>query len=170
MPNYDRRWYDRDAGCQGIVEQIEKIAQPEIREFCARILIHYCERIRTMLRARTGDNHLELGLSGLQSLYLAKKEHRRWYDQEPVLQKSFGSLYSLSNEGLYSLSSQLIDTVRLIALYGFIYGRMDQKPTKEDMMNITKTSLNEGKEAGETLVADIVGKDLYDSLMPEFQG
>jgi hypothetical protein len=110
-----------------------------------------------------------MGLPALQGLYMAKREQRRWYDKEPILQKAIGTMYSLPKDGLSVLSFKLLDTFGLIAMYSFVCDQLGQDPTVRDLLNIVLTGLQEGKDEAEEVLSDIVGKDLYDAFSQEFK-
>ena len=168
-PVTNRRWYDKEPTCTKLVEQMKGIRHTEVREFAAKCLLHFTERVRKLVQAQQGGGGpVSLGLPALQGLYMAKREHRRWYDEEKILQKAIGGLYGLPKEGLTALSFKLYDTFGLMAMYSFVCDQLGQDPTVDDLLNIAKTGLQEGKEEAEELLADIVGKDLYDAFSQEF--
>ena len=161
-----RRWYDQEPACEPLLQQLSSIQSGEIREFCARMIIHFTERIRALLEPNGAPR--SLGLPALQDRFLARQERRRWYDPDPVLQKAIGGLYSLPPEGLSALSFRLGDTLGLIALYDYVCERLQQAPVTEELVEITQASLQAGQEEAQEVLQEIIGKDLFKALAKDF--
>src|SRR5262249_3038693 len=110
-----------------------------------------------------------IGLPGLEYLYKFGTQRRRWYDQDSVIQKAVGMLYTLPPEGLVAMGFKLGDTFGLIGVYDAICQELNQHPSIHDMVAISKLALNEGKESAETLLASIVGEDIYYSVSSQLK-
>lgn len=167
MPVPDqRRWYDQERSCHRLFKQMQQMPQPEIREFCGRVIIHFCERLRKEMSKKGagafGVN--SIGAPAISSLYRFGEKRRRWYDDEPVLHKAAGMMYTLSQAGLSVLGYKLGDTFGLIQVYAQVCDQVEQLPDVKDMANICTTSLQAGMEEAEEVLISIVGKELYVSL------
>jgi hypothetical protein len=165
----DRRWYDQEPACPRLLAQLKEIPQEEIREFCGRIIIHFCDKIRKDLQSRTklatGMN--SLGSSALSGLYRFGVKERRWYDESPILKKAIGLLYALPKQGLSIISHKLGDTFGLLQIYSTVCSQVDQVPETKYLVQIAGTALKVGKAEAEEMLVEIVGHDLYYSLCSE---
>jgi hypothetical protein len=164
--HWDRRWYDQEIYCHRLLEHIKDMPQPELREFCARVLIHFADRLRKEI-SRKGANTMgvnSIGAPAISSLYKFGEKRRRWYDQEPVTQKAVSLLYTLPRDGLSALGFKLGDTFGLLQVYAAVCDQVDQTPDMKEMTNICTTSLQAGVKEAEEVLVDIVGKDLYESI------
>lgn len=144
---------------------------PLVKEFSAKCLLHVADQIRSLIQAKRGElAPLSLGLPALQGMYKGKREHRRWYDEDPIMQKAFAAMYSLPTAGLTVLSFKISDTMGLIGIYDYVCQQIGQEPSVRDLFNITKSGLEEGKDEAEQILKDIVGIELYDAFSREYQG
>jgi hypothetical protein len=167
-----RRWYDQEMTCTRLMEQIREMPQPECREFSARVVIHFAEKIRKEIlhKGRHSAKVSSIGATGITGLYNFGHETRRWYDDDPAIQKAAGLLYGLPAEGLSVVGFKLGDTIGLIQVYASVCEQIAQSPDLGDLTKICTTSLQAGrKEAEETLIS-IVGQELYDSVSPDISG
>ena len=163
-----RRWYDQEIICTRLMDQIRDMSQPECREFCARVVIHFAEKLRKELqqKGRHSANVSSIGAIGISGLYNFGHEKRRWYDQDAAVQKAASLLYGLPAEGLTVMGFKLGDTIGLIQVYSTVCEQIAQAPDLAVLTKICTTALQAGrKEAEETLI-EIVGQDLYDSIGP----
>lgn len=162
----NRRWYDQEASCPRLLEQIRDIPQAEIREFCARVMINFGEKVRKEINERDKRNLAvnSIGQQGLTALYRYGEEKQRWYDRDPVLHKAVGVFYTLSAEGLGLVGFKLGDTFGLLQVYGTVCAQLDQPPNMKEMAQIATTALNTGTQEAEEILVALVGQDLYNSL------
>lgn len=165
----DRRWYDQEPTCPKLLAQIQDMPQEEIREFCARIIIHFSEKIRKELQTRTkmASGMNSLGSSAVSGLYRFGRKERRWYDENPILKKSIGQLYGLPKQGLATITQKLGDTFGLLQIYSDVCTQVEQQPETKYLVQISVTALKVGKAEAEEMLIDIVGQDLYHSLCSE---
>lgn len=166
-PQKTRRWYDKDPGCSRLILLIKEMKQRSLQQVSGRLIKHFVEKMLNQLRGK--GQPVSLGLPAIQELYMAKKNRRRWYDNDEVLIDAIGDLYSLPEHGLSALSFQLNDTLELLVIYGFACERMEAEPDINDIRDIIKTGVYDGKPEAEDLVAEIIGKDLYETLTWELQ-
>ena len=169
----DRRWYDSEPACSKLVLQLKNIQQPEIRDFCAKVMIHFCERIRKAIaeREKFTSRVKSLGVSGLSSLYKGRNRMRRWYDNLPEgkgTQQAIGQLYTLPMEGLTAIGFKLGDTFGLMQIYSAVCYHLEQPPSQEVMIDIALTALQSGQKEAKEVLISIVGQELYDALSQEF--
>ncbi len=169
LPTKARRWYDQDPTCIRMILVIREISQPEIREASSRLLLQMAEKILHQIQQNTRGGPVSLGLPAIQELFLSRREQRRWYDIEPTLKKAVGTLYSLPSVGLSALAFQLTDTMELLMIYSYACQRLDQPPTAEDLTEIIKTTLFEGRDIAEDLLTNIIGQDIFETLNWELQ-
>jgi hypothetical protein len=162
----NQRWYDQEPACPSIFKQIQRMPQPEMREFCARVLINVCEKLRKDIQHKMKDSAdvSSLGVSAVTSRYGYGQYKRRWYDDEPVLHKAIGMLYSLPHGGLSALGFILKDTVDLIEVYAEICYQVEQPINMADISRITTITLQQGRKEAEEILIGLVGKDLYQSI------
>lgn len=167
----NNRWYDLDPACPRLIKQIQGMQQPEIREFSARILINFCEKLRKEIHIKGKKNQgvNSIGVSALTGLYRFGHKKRRWYDKDPVLHKAVGMLYSLPDVGLSVIAYKLGDTFGLLQVYSLVCTQVDQQPDMADLTKIATTSLKTGKEEAESILISLVGKDLYTALSPQVE-
>ncbi|MCE3235510.1 MAG: hypothetical protein K0Q50_1690 [Vampirovibrio sp.] len=165
----NNRWYDRDPACPRLIKQIQGMQQPELREFCARTLINFCEKLRKEIQLKDRKNRgiNSIGLTALTGLYRFGQRRRRWYDQEPALHKAVGMLYSLPEIGLSVIAYKLGDTFGLLQIYSIVCSQVDQPPNMKDIAKITTTALKTGKEEAESILVSLIGSDLYRALSPK---
>jgi hypothetical protein len=162
----DRRWYDREPACSNLLMPLKGIYQPEVRDFSARIMIHFCERLRKSLASKDklSSRVKSLGVNALTSIYNFRNHNRRWYDHSPELHKALSYLYTLPEGGLGVIGHKLGDTFGLLQVYSAVCHQLGQVPAQQEMTKIALTALKSGqKEAEEVLVA-IVGRDLYNAI------
>jgi len=159
-----RRWYDQEPNCTKLLVHVRTIKDDEVRLYCARMISHFTEGVRKEIQYKNTAGITSIGLPGLEYLYKFGTQRRRWYDQEQVIQKAVGMLYTLPPEGLVAMGFKLGDTFGLIGVYDTVCAEIGQPPSIHDIIAISKTALNEGKEAAETLLASIVGEDIYYSV------
>jgi hypothetical protein len=148
------------------MDQIREMPQAECREFCARVVIHFAEKVRKELqqKGRHSAKVSSIGATGITGLYNFGHETRRWYDQDSAIQKAASLLYGLPMEGLSVVGFKLGDTIGLIQVYSSVCEQIAQLPDLAVLTKICTTALQAGrKEAEETLI-EIVGQDLYDSV------
>ncbi len=162
----DRRWYDQEKSCPRLISQLRDIPQTEVREFCARVLINFCEKLRKEIHERDKRTLAvnSMGHSGIQGLYRYGEEKRRWYDQDPVLHKAVGSLYSLNPEGLGIIGFKLGDTYGLMQIYATVCQQIEQPPDLKEMARIATTALKTGTKEAEEILVGLIGQDLFNSL------
>lgn len=146
------------------------MTQPECREFCARVIIHFAEKIRKEIlqRGRHSAKVSSIGALGITGLYNFGHESRRWYDQDQTIQKAVGLLYGLPLEGLSAVGFKLGDTIGLIQIYASVCEQVDQAPDPANLTKICTTALQAGRREAEEILISIVGQDLYDSVTPAF--
>jgi hypothetical protein len=162
----NRRWYDQEASCPKLLKQIQGMPQPEIREFCGRVLINFTEKVRKEINERDKRNQEvnSIGHVAIQVLYRYGEEKGRWYDQDPVLHKAVGTLYTLNLEGLGIVGFKLGDTFGLFQIYATVCAQLDQPADMREMARIATTSLIVGTREAEEILVNLVGQDLYNSL------
>jgi hypothetical protein len=162
----NRRWYDQEASCPKLLKQIQGMPQPEIREFCSRVLINFAEKVRKEINGRDKRNNEvnSIGHVAIQVLYRYGEEKERWYDKDPVLHKAVGSLYTLNLEGLAIVGFKLGDTFGLLQIYGTVCDQLDQPADIREMARIATTALKAGTREAEEILVHLVGQDLYNSL------
>lgn len=149
-----------------MITQIRGMAQPEMRQFCARVLLHFEEKLRKELHLK-GKKELDvssLGIPALSGLYQFGSQKRRWYDREPILHKAVGGLYAFSLESLGLMGFKLGDTFGLLQIYSIVCRELEEPPVQADMAKICTTALKTGVSEARELLMSIVGKDLYHSL------
>ena len=165
-----RRWYDQEPNCTKLLVHLRTMKDDEVRLYCARMINHFGEGVRKEIQHKNTAGVTSIGLPGLEYLYKYGTQRRRWYDMEQSIQKAVGILYTLPPEGLVAMGFKLGDTLGLIAVYDMVCAEINQKATMHDLVNISKKALNEGKEEAETLLASIVGEDIYYSLGTQMRG
>ena len=156
-----RRWYDQEPNCTKLLVHLRTIRDEDVRLYCARMISHFAEGIRKEIQHKNNSGVTSIGLPGLEYLYKFGTHRRRWYDQEQIVQKAVGALYTLPPEGLVAMGFKLGDTFGLISVYDAVCAEIRQKASVHDLVGISKTTLNEGKEQAEKLLASIVGEDVY---------
>lgn len=159
-----RRWYDQEPLCTKMLSNLHEIKQPEVVEFCIKIIDHFAENIRRQIQIKNSSGVTSIGLSGLKHLYNYRREHRRWYDSEPEIQRIVGVLYTLPPEGLISLGFTLGDTIGMINIYAGVCAEIEEEPKTTDLMEITKAAVEDGKEHAMGLLKELVGDDLFDAV------
>jgi len=162
----NRRWYDREPVCSNLIVQLKNIQQPIVQDFCAKMLIHFCERIRKELAAqdKVSSRVKSLGVNALPSLYKAQSQRNRWYDHLPEVQKAVGQVYTLSHQGLSIVGYKLGDTFGMLQIYATVCHQLEQTPSQQEMTNITMTALQSGKSEAEDTLVSIIGQELYTNL------
>lgn len=162
----NRRWYDQEDACPRLLTQIQGMPQLEIREFCARVLLNFGEKLRKGIQERDKRNLdiSPIGHAAIQRLYRYGEQRRRWYDDEPGLHKAVGVLYTLNPEGLKILGYKLGDTFGLLQVYATVCAELDQAPDLKAMGHIATTALQTGVQEGEEILVSLIGRDLYNSL------
>lgn len=170
MASSRQRWYDQEPACARVLEQIHAIHHPEIQDTCGRIIIHLAERIRKLLsKSYSGAGLSSMGPLGLSSLYRFGQHSRRWYDTRPTLLKAVSVIYRLPPQGLSALGYKLGDTFGLIQIYANVCTQLGQEPTDSDIIQICKTAFQDGPEEAEDVLANIIGKELYDALIGDMR-
>jgi len=169
----ERRWYDCEPACSKLILQLEDIQQPEIRDFCAKVMIHFCERVRKAIadKDKFSSRVKSLGFSALNSLYKGRTRTRRWYDnlpEEKETQRAINQLYTLPQEGLTVIGFKLGDTFGLMQIYSAVCYHLGQIPSQREMTQIALTALQSGKKEAEEVLIAIVGQELYDALSLQF--
>jgi hypothetical protein len=166
----NRRWYDKEITCHRLMEQIRAMPQPEVREFCARVVIHFAEKLREEIHKKGKKGMLNsLGAPAIAGLYRFGHQKRRWYDRDPVLHKAAGYFYMLPLEGLAAIGFKLGDALGLIQIYALVCSQVDEKPDMAEMIRISKTAMQAGKAEAEAILISIIGKELYQSLTVTLQ-
>jgi hypothetical protein len=162
----ERRWYDNEPACTRLIIQLKGMQHPEIRDFAARIMIHFSERLRKALSSKDklSSRVNSLGVGALTSLYKFGSYKRRWYDHAPELHKAIGQLYTLPHEGLSVIGFKLGDTFGLLQVYSAVCYQLGQLPAQKEMTKIALTALQSGKKEAEEALIAIVGRDLYEAL------
>jgi len=170
-PRMKRRWYDQDPACPRILNQIQGIPQPEVREFCARLMVNLCEKLRKEIQHREKDtsNISSLGMSALTARYWYGQNKRRWYDSELVLHKAIGMLYSMPQIGLSVIGYMLKDAVELVEIYAVVCQQVEQPPNMAELSRIATTALKSGRQEAEAILIGLVGKDLYRAIYSSLQ-
>jgi hypothetical protein len=165
-----RRWYDQEVSCTRIMQQIRDMAAPECREFSARVLIHFAEKLRKEIlqKGKHSAKVSSIGATGITGLYNFGHETRRWYDQYPTVQKAASLLYGLPSEGLSVLGFKLGDTIGLIQVYAAVCEQVPQQPDLTDLTKICTTALQAGRKEAEDILISIVGQELYASVNPDY--
>ncbi len=163
---HNRRWYDQEPACTLLLKQIQDMPQPEVRTFCARIIINFSEKLRKAIHQKRAEGvHLgSVQQSALSSLYKFGYEKNRWYDKEPSLYMAVATFYTLPPEGLAALGFQLGDTFGLILIYARVCHQLGHPPETADLVKICMTALQVGIQEGSAVLIDLVGQDLYESL------
>lgn len=166
-----RRWYDKDPACPRIFRQIEGIPQPEVREFCARLLVNVCEKLRKEIQHRVKDssNISSMGVTALTARYWYGQNKRRWYDDELVLHKGIGMLYSMPQIALSVIGYVLKDAVELVAIYAVVCQQVEQPPSTAELSKIATTAMKSGRQEAEAILIGLVGKDLYRAIHSSVQ-
>lgn len=162
----NQRWYDQEPSCSRLIQEIREISQPEIREFCGRVLINFGDKVRKEINERD-KRHLavnSIGQQGLSALYRYGEERERWYDQDSVLHKAIGIFYTLSPEGLGIVGFKLGDSFGLLRVYATVCQQLGQPPGLKEMASIATTALNVGTQEAEEVLVELVGLDLYQSI------
>ena len=136
----------------------------EVQEFCGRMLNHFAEQIRKQIQYKNHAGITSIGVEGIQQLYQFKRNQRRWYDQVKPVQKAVAAMYTLPPEGLTALSFAVGDTLGLISVYSQVCYEVDQIPMIQDLVTISKKSLQEGKDSAIDFVKELVGDDLFEAL------
>ncbi len=162
----NRRWYDNEPACTRLLEQLKGTQHPEIRDFAARIMIHFCERLRKELanKDKLSSRVNSLGVEGLTSLYRFGSQKMRWYDESPDVHKAIGYLYTMPMEGLSVIGFKLGDTFGLLQVYSAVCYQLGQAPAQAEMTKIALTALESGREDAEEALISIVGKELYEAF------
>lgn len=162
----DRRWYDTEPACTRLLVPLKGIYQPEIRDFSARIMIHFCERLRKSLASKDklSSRVKSLGINALGSLYKFSSHKRRWYDHSVEIHKAMGYLYTLPEEGLAVIGYKLGDTFGLLQIYSAVCHQLGQIPAQTEMTKIALTALQSGREEAEEVLVAIVGRELYEAI------
>src|SRR5689334_23067502 len=142
-----RRWYDQEPACSRLLSQVREMQQDEMREFCVRLMIHFCDKIKKELHAvsRQSSGMHSLGSTAVTGIYQYGKRSRRWYDRNPVLKQGIGQLYTLPLNGLNTLSAKLGDTFGLLQIYSTVCTQIDQPPETRYMLQIAVTALRVGR-------------------------
>lgn len=149
-----------------LLGQVKDMPQPEVRTFCARIIINFAEKLRKAIHQKKAEGvHLgSVQQSALASLYKFGYEKNRWYDKEPSVYMAVATFYTLPPEGLSALGFQLGDTFGLIQIYAKVCDQLGHPPETGDLVKICMTSLQVGVQEGSAVLIDLVGHDLYESL------
>lgn len=163
-----RRWYDQEPSCSRLLAQMNGMPHEEMREFCARVLVNFAEKLRKDMHRKGSlkPSVNSIGVPAITSLYRFGFKKRRWYDKNLTLHKAVGELYMLPPEGLAVLGFKLGDTFGLLQVYSSVCSQVEQEPELADMTLISTKSLQDGKKEAEDVLIAIVGKDLYESLAP----
>jgi hypothetical protein len=163
-----RRWYDQEFVCRRLLDQIREMPQTETREFCARVILHFAEK----LRKECQDQGMlsSIGIPGIHALYKFGHYKNRWYDENQVMLMAVGALYTLPPEGLSAIGYKLGDTFGLIKVYAQVCGQVEQPPDVKDLARICTTSLQAGVEEAREVLIKIIGPDLYKALNPALKG
>ncbi len=160
------RWYDQSPPCAKLLKELQAIEQPVILEFCARIIINFAERLKKEIQSRerntVGLN--QIGVSAISGLYRFGSEKRRWYDNNEVLHKAVGLLYTQTLEGLNTISHKLGDTVGLLRVYSQVCTELSAPVVTDNMTRIAMTGLQTGNEEAARILIDIVGAEAYTRL------
>jgi len=166
MESHDRRWYDREPACSNLVAQMKGIRQPEVRDFAAKVMIHFCERVRKALadKDKFSSRVKSLGINALTSLYKGRRRERRWYDHDVEAKKAIDQLYTLPPEGLSVIGYKLGDTFGLLQVYSSVCQQLGQYPAGTEMTKIAMTALQSGRQEAEEVLITIVGRELYQAL------
>lgn len=162
----NRRWYDQEPACSRLIEQIRRIPQAEIREFCARVALHFIEKFRKEMQ-RKGKTSLavnSIGIPAIAGLYQFGHQRNRWYDTDPLIHKTVGLLYTLPLEGLAVIGFKLGDSFGMIEIYAQVCQQLGQPADLKDLTRICTTTLQAGKGEARNLLIDMVGPELYESL------
>jgi hypothetical protein len=166
MEGKDRRWYDREPACSNLVAQMQGIQSPDVRDFAAKVMIHFCERVRKALsdKDKFSTRVKSLGLGAVASLYKGRTRTRRWYDKDPEAKKAIDQLYTLPLQGLSVIGYKLGDTFGLLQIYSIVCELLGQPPAKDEMSKITLTALQSGRQEAEEVLITLVGSELYHAL------
>jgi hypothetical protein len=167
----EQRWYDHEPLCTRLLAQIRGMPQEESREFCARVLIHFSEKLRKDIqdKEKKALKVNSIGLSAIASWYRFGSYKRRWYDNQAILHKAIGSLYALPVPGLAAISFKLGDTFGLLQVYALVCRELEQAPVLAEMAKICMTSLQDGPEEAREILIAIVGEELFESLSLQAQ-
>src|SRR5262249_43964558 len=155
--------------CTRLLEQIQGMPQPECREFCARVIIHFAEKLRKEIQ-KQGKHSLKvssIGATGISGLYNFGHQKRRWNDEDPILHKAVGLLYGLPMEGLTVVGFKLGDTMGLIQVYATVCAQTDQFIDITELTKICSTALQDGRKEAEDVLISIVGEEVYQSIKPK---
>jgi len=171
IPKFRRRWYDQDIQCMQLIQQIEGMLQPECREFCARVIIHFAEKLRKDIlhKGRHTLSVSSIGASAISGLYNYGHRKRRSYDNDPLIHRTVGLLYSLPIEGLTVLGFKLGDTIGLIETYSMVCTYKGMGIDLTVLTRICTTALQAGKAEAEEMLIAIVGQSLYETVLDEVQ-
>lgn len=162
----DRRWYDSEPACSQLIRQMKKMRQEEVRDFAAKIMVHFCERVRKALsdKDKFTSRVKSLGVNAIHSLYKGRSRSRRWYDEVPEVKKAIDQLYTLPMEGLTVIGFKLGDTFGLLQIYSAVCYQLGQLPDQQEMIKISLAALQSGKTEAEEVLISIVGRELYQAL------
>lgn len=156
-----QRWYDQEPTCTKLLIHLKQIRQKDVQQFCARMLKLFAEQLRHEIQLKNESSITSIGLTGVERLYKYGSKRRRWYDQDQVLHKAVGALYTLPPEGITAIGFKLGDTFGLMSVYATVCYEVDEEPSIQTLVKISQTSLQEGHQEAEAMLVSLVGEDLF---------
>jgi hypothetical protein len=164
-----RRWYDQEAGSRDLLATLQHIEQPDILDFACNLLIQVADEVEHAILTRNGSAPKTLGLAGIKEKYLGKMQTKRWYDQKPNLKKAVSRFYTLPLNGLAAVCFKLEEPFGLLALYSYMCQSIGLTPREDDLTQIARLSLFETRVKAEAMMSQLVGDELYEALVAEYQ-
>ncbi len=159
-----QRWYDQEPNCTKMLVHLREIKQPEVQEFCGRMMLTVGEHLRKEVQRQSDRGVSSIGIGGIEALYQFSREKRRWYDTITSVKQAVNLLYTLPPEGIVAYGFALGDTMGLISIYSQVCIDTKQKPTINDLVNISKTSLEQGLPEAIDLLKSLIGDELFNAI------
>ena len=164
-----RRWYDQEPSSRQVLAYLHQMEQPDIQDFACMVLIQVADEVEHAILTRNGSAPKTLGLAGIKEKYLGKTHNKRWYDQKPNLKKAVSRFYTLPLHGLSAVCFKLEEPFSLLALYSYMALHVGQTPREPDLTHLTRLSLFESRDKALAMLTQLIGEELYDALLLEYQ-